>query len=99
MAEIIGSQIPPPPSHSLHFVHTSHKEQTPMEKEVKSKVTVYDVGTTKLEEIRSFSSNKDNITPQDKERLIEVYKKYRHVFSDKPGKAKYFKCKLQFREN
>ena len=31
-----------------------------------------------------------------KERLVNVYKKYRNTFSDLPGKAKNFVCELEF---
>ena len=32
------------------------------------------------------------------ENLIRIYEKYRHVFSEVPGKIKNYQCKIQFKE-
>ena len=33
-----------------------------------------------------------------RDRLIDVYNKYRHVFSDTPGKVRDYQCEIEFRE-
>ena len=42
------------------------------------------------------SHQRRKITLEQKERLVNVYKKYRNTFSDLPGKAKNFVCELEF---
>ena len=49
----------------------------------------------KINEIRNF---KCGITDVQREQLIEVYNRYRHVFSDTPGKVRGYQCKIEFRE-
>ena len=38
------------------------------------------------------------LTIQQAEQLIDVYNRYRHVFSDTPGKVRDYQCEIQFRE-
>ena len=38
------------------------------------------------------------ITNDQIEELITIYKRYRHVFSDTPGKIKNFQCEIKFKE-
>ena len=54
----------------------------------------------KLEEIRTFQREKTNtqLTVQQAEQLIEVYNRYKHVFSNTPGKVRDYQCEIQFRE-
>ena len=55
----------------------------------------------KIEEIRTFQREKTNaqLTVQQAEQLIDVYNRYRHVFSDTPGKVRdYYQCEFEFRE-
>ena len=33
-----------------------------------------------------------------RDRLIDVYNRYRHVFSDTPGKVRDYQCEIEFRE-
>ena len=49
----------------------------------------------KINEIRTF---KCDISDVQKEKLINVYNRYRHVFSDTPGKVRNYQCKIEFRE-
>ena len=52
------------------------------------------------EEIRRFQTAKCDrrITDNQIEELITIYKWYRHVFSDTPGKIKNFQCEIKFKE-
>lgn len=54
----------------------------------------------KIREIRDFVRNRelDNLQPEDAEKLIAIYDRYRHVFSDAPGKVKDYQCQIRFRE-
>ena len=54
----------------------------------------------KLEEIRQFRGTQDGnpLTEQEVERLIRIYNRYRHVFSDQPGKVRGYQCELKFKE-
>ena len=33
----------------------------------------------------------------EKEQLVGIYQRYRHIFSDRPGKIRNFKCKLRLK--
>ena len=54
----------------------------------------------KLEDIRHFRGTQDGnpLTTQEVEELIKIYNKYRHVFSDQPGKVRGYQCELKFKE-
>ena len=54
----------------------------------------------KLEEIKNFQQEKTGVklSKGQVEKLISIYNKYRHIFSDAPGKVKGYQCKLKFRE-
>ena len=54
----------------------------------------------KIREIRQFQSTDKNKSPSSGQlnRLITIYNKYRHVFSDLPGKVKNYQCVLHFKE-
>ena len=54
----------------------------------------------KLEEIRRFKyeQKEEHLTESQVENLISEYNKYRHVFSDVPGKVKGYQCELKFKE-
>ena len=55
----------------------------------------------KINSIREFktSQNSQEVTCEQRERLIEIYYQYRHIFSDTPGKIKNFQCELKFKEH
>jgi hypothetical protein len=53
----------------------------------------------KIAEINKFEDRDKNITGIEKDRLIGIYNKYRKVFSNNPGCAKGFICKLQIKPN
>ena len=38
------------------------------------------------------------MTVKQVEDLIIIYNKYKHVFSEKPGKVKNYQCRIQFKE-
>ena len=54
----------------------------------------------KLQEIRDFQTNHSGMKISDLQvdQMTKIYEKYRHVFSNKPGKARNFCCKLKFKE-
>lgn len=52
----------------------------------------------KIKEIEDFSIHV-GLTRNQREELIRIYNKNKRVFSDLPGKARNFICKLEFRDN
>ena len=60
-----------------------------------------DLWRDKIHEILSFKGKglKEEISGEQKLKLIEIYNKYRSVFSDAPGKPKDFTCELKFHES
>ena len=54
----------------------------------------------KIGEIQQFQSTNRTKSPSPGQlgRLITIYNKYRHVFSDLPGKVKNYQCILNFKE-
>ena len=98
--ELIGSKEAPQDRTIFHVRELqSSRNQTPKE-EIKYQENNNSLWNEKIEEIRQFKSTKrDNPLNQDQvERLINIYNKYRHVFSDTPGKVKNYQCELKFRE-
>ena len=58
-----------------------------------------DLWNSKLQEIREFrNEGTDNLTARQIEDLITIYQKYKHVFSEEPGKVNNYQCKIQFKE-
>ena len=55
--------------------------------------------SSKLEEIRQFQreGREQQISVHQAEDLINIYNKYRHIFSDAPGKVKDYQCKIIFK--
>ena len=55
----------------------------------------------KIEEIMEFQGRQaqETISVEEKYQLIEIYNRYRTVFSESPGKAKNFLCELKFKDN
>ena len=55
---------------------------------------------SKLEEIREFQREKTygQISKIQAENLIQIYNKYKHVFSNAPGKVKGYQCVINFKE-
>ena len=39
-----------------------------------------------------------NLTEKKVNKLISIYSKYKHIFSDMPGKVRNYQCKLKFKE-
>ena len=59
-----------------------------------------DLWSQKIQEIRDFRSGitGERLTINQANKLINIYNKYKSVFSDEPGKVKNFQCTLQFRD-
>ena len=55
---------------------------------------------SKLEEIRNFQREGQDkqISVHQAEELINIYNRYRHIFSDAPGKVKDYQCMIRFKE-
>ena len=53
-----------------------------------------------LEEIRAFQRERTDqwISERQAENLIEIYNKYKYIFSNAPGKVKGYQCKINFKE-
>ena len=56
--------------------------------------------SSKLEEIRNFQREEQDpqISVQQAEELISIYNRYKHIFSDAPGKVKDYQCRIRFKE-
>ena len=56
--------------------------------------------SSKLEEIRNFQREEQDpqISVQQAEELIRIYNRYKHIFSDAPGKVKDYQCRIRFKE-
>lgn len=52
----------------------------------------------KIQEIVDFKSSKLDVTKRQKQMMINVYQKHRHVISNISGKIKSYQCKLRIRE-
>ena len=59
-----------------------------------------DLWSQKIQEIRDFRSGitGEKLTFYQANKLINIYNKYKSVFSDEPGKVKNFQCTQQFRD-
>ena len=99
-AEIIGSKEAPQDRTIFHIRELlSPRYQKPTE-EVEYQPNNDILWNEKIKEIRQFRSTKrDNSpNPDQIEMLINIYNRYRHVFSDIPGKVKNYQCVLKFKE-
>ena len=95
-----GSESAPPSPSSYHVKKLNYVGNHTL-----SEKTVYQIDNDylwkkKLEEIRQFQYEKTEakLTKQQVENLIRIYEKYRHVFSEAPGKVKNYQCKIRFKE-
>ena len=54
----------------------------------------------KIKEIQRFQQDRTglNLTAEQVNKLISIYNKYKHVFSNMPGKVRNYQCKLKFKE-
>ena len=59
-----------------------------------------DLWSQKIQEIRDFRSgiNREKLPNTQANQLIQIYERYRSVFSDEPGKVRNYQCTLQFRD-
>ena len=95
-----GANILPSPIHQqlrkINFVKNS-----PLHKPIVYNNGGEDLWSVKIQEIRDFQcgTNNEKIPVHLADRLINVYEKYKSVFSDEPGKVKNYQCKLEFKEN
>ena len=98
-AELIGSDGAP-----LNHTHHQVRELNFLKNDTQCRKIIYnmtneDLWNSKLQEIREFKhQGTDNFTAEQVEDLITIYKKYKHVFSEEPGKVKNYQCKIQFKE-
>lgn len=55
----------------------------------------------KIDEIMNFQNVRPDMQLTDSQlrQLTGIYKQFQHIFSNSPGKAKDFQCKLKFKEN
>ena len=55
--------------------------------------------SSKLEEIRNFQreGQDQQISVHQAEELINIYNRYRHIFSNAPGKVKDYQCMIRFK--
>ena len=99
-AELIENRKAPP-EHIIYYIREGHnqREQMPINGEIR-----HSKGDTlwmeKLEEIKKFQTARVDriLTDEQIAKLIQIYNKYRHVFSDTPGKVKNFQCEIKFKE-
>lgn len=63
-----------------------------------NKETNEELWDLKIGEIRNYQHGPRNeaLTNEDKEQLVRIYNKYKHVFSDKPGNQN-VSCTLRFK--
>ena len=98
-AELIGSDGAP-----LNRTHHQVRELNFLKNDTQCRKIIYnmtneDLWNSKLQEIREFRhQGTNNLTAKQVEDLIMIYKKYKHVFSEKPGKVKNYQCRIQFKE-
>ena len=94
-AEIIGS-ISAPQYRNSYYVRESNR--LPIGEN--NIVTESSLWLEKLEEIMAFQGgSSDEVSVEEKRRLIKIYNRYGQVFSDSPGKAKNFLCELKFKDS
>ena len=91
-AEIIGSECAP---QCVRSYHVREEIRVPIGKN-ELVTNVSDLWREKLQEILSFQGKglKEEVSVEQKQNLIDIYNKYRSVFSDSPGKAKNFMCEF-----
>ena len=98
-AEIIGSKEPPQDRTIFHIREVlSPRYQTPTE-EVEYQPNKDILWNKKIKEIRQFKSTTRDHSPNPDqiEMLVKIYNRYRHVFSDIPGKVKNYQGVLKFK--
>ena len=88
------------PEHVIYYIREGHdNKEMSINKEIRSNPEDV-LWVEKINEIRAFQTNNINhvLTYEQRENLIQVYNRYRHVFSDTPGKIKNFQCELKFKD-
>ena len=89
-----------PPEHVIYYIREGHDhKKMSINKEIRSNPEDV-LWVEKIDEIRAFQTNNINhvLTYEQRENLIQIYNRYRHVFSDTPGKIKNFQCELKFKD-
>ena len=90
-----------PPEHIIYYIREGHDQRKKMSINREVRNSPEDtLWMEKIAEIKKFqTSNVDHIlTDEQIERLIQIYNRYRHVFSDTPGKIKNFQCEIKFHD-
>ena len=74
-----------------YFCHNSHGRVLDEGKDE-------ELWSSKLEEIRTFQreGQDQQISIHQAEELINIYNRYRHIFSDAPGKVKDYQCTVSY---
>ena len=90
-----------PPEHVIYYIREGHdqRKKVSINREVRNNPEDI-LWMEKINEIRTFQTdNIDHVlTNEQREKLIQIYNRYRHVFSDTPGKIKNFRCELKFKD-
>ena len=99
-AELIENREAPP-EHIIYYIWEGHNQREKMSINGEVRHSQEDtLWMEKIAEIKKFQTNSvDNIlTDGQIEKLIQIYNRYKHVFSDTPGKVKNFQCEIKFKE-
>ena len=95
-ADLVGSEIVLP-----SWIHQQLSEVNYIENKSPCTRIIYhntedDLWAQKIQEIRNFrcGGTKEKLTEKQINNLIQIYEKYRTVFSDEPGKIKNYQCKI-----
>ena len=89
-----------PPEHVIYYIREGHdQKKMSINREIRNNPEDI-LWVEKINEIRTFQTdNIDHVlTNEQRENLIQIYNRYRHVFSDTPGKIKNFRCELKFKD-
>ena len=100
IAELTGSKGVVPVNNIYNIRTVSNSQDNILEERTEDQSSNDCLWNQKLEEIRQFrgAQNGNHLTTQEVEKLISIYNKYRHVFSDRPGKVRGYQCELRFKE-
>ena len=100
IADIVGNREIPPERTIYHIQRTTNPRYQTSRHELEYTSNSDNLWEAKIEEIRQFQSSNRTKSPSpgQLEKLITIYNKYRHVFSDLPGKVKNYQCILKFKE-
>ena len=89
-----------PSEHVIYYIREGHEYQKMSINQEIRRNPEEALWVEKINEIREFQTNNINheLTYEQRDKLIQIYYRYRHVFSDTPGKIKNFQCELKFKD-